>query len=130
MLYIVSLYVVSRIEMHIKLLLLFLITSLISGCQSSGDLAVVSSIKPSIPVEGTLDEAVTFCPEGNANFKVGVATSNNVKACRGEPAYEDYNSNGQYVYLYKLSNKLVLTYLFSKDSKLIKVKGFRKKGSS
>ncbi|GAA5194724.1 hypothetical protein [Ferrimonas gelatinilytica] len=78
------------------------------------------------PMDGGKDRYK--CPDNIAQFPIGDTTSDDVVSCMGKPRHEDYNSDGRFVYLYETQNKIILTYLFGKDKKLVKITGYEKSG--
>ena len=79
------------------------------------------------PMEG--DRNRKTCPSNIAKFPVGETTSDHVVSCMGKPQHEDYNPDGRFVYLYETKGNTILTYLFSKDKKLIKIVGYENSGN-
>ena len=70
------------------------------------------------------DRSNETCPSNIAKFPVGETTSDYVISCLGKPKHEDYNPDGRFVYLYETNGNTILTYLFGKDKKLIKIVGY------
>lgn len=79
------------------------------------------------PMEG--DRNSKNCPSNIAKFPVVETTSDHVVSCMGKPQHEDYNPDGRFVYLYETKGNTILTYLFGKDKKLIKIVGYEKSGN-
>jgi outer membrane protein assembly factor BamE (lipoprotein component of BamABCDE complex) len=79
------------------------------------------------PMEG--DRNSKTCPSNIAKFPVGETTSDHVVSCMGKPQHEDYNPDGRFVYLYETEGNTILTYLFGKDKKLIKIVGYENSGN-
>jgi outer membrane protein assembly factor BamE (lipoprotein component of BamABCDE complex) len=68
------------------------------------------------------------CPNNIAKFPIGETTSDDVLSCMGKPQHEDYNPDGRFVYLYETPQKIIFTYLFGTDKKLLKITGYENTG--
>jgi hypothetical protein len=64
------------------------------------------------------------CPDNAGGYVDGVATSDFVKSCLGNPSHIDKNPDGRYVYLYNLRSGTVITFLFDSSGKLIRTRGY------